>query len=244
MAEIELVQKLSNNFRNIISREELKKHPKLDWGNNGVGDRWCNKRFNYALIYGGKQKYKIYSDRLDDDVPEEELTNFYNEHLGQKGTLGIFVFSLKDKSKIQARPISKMVRLDILSQSCVSCGSYSDIIPDHKNDLYNDPRVLSGKTQVVADFQPLCNHCNLQKRQVSKKEKQDQALYSAKKLVRFRIYDFEFPWEKKVFDINDIHCKEDTYWYDPVEFERKVYYYVKYRMPINQMIKECFRRKA
>lgn len=51
------------------------------------------------------------------------------------------------------------------------CGSKSHLVTDHKNDLYNDIRVLNSKTQTVDDFQCLCNHCNLQKRQISKQTK-------------------------------------------------------------------------
>ena len=68
------------------------------------------------------------------------------------------------------------IRLDIHAHhkkvGCVVCGSHSDLVTDHKNDLYNDPRVLDAKTQTIDDFQCLCNHCNLQKRQVSKVTKE------------------------------------------------------------------------
>ena len=40
---------------------------------------------------------------------------------------------------------------------CIVCGSASDIVIDHKNDLYNDPRVLNSDTQVPDDFQTLCS---------------------------------------------------------------------------------------
>ena len=98
--------------------------------------------------------------------------------------------------------------------------------------------VLSKTTKTIDDFQPLCNHCNLQKRQIQKNETEQQKLYSAREnLPAFKIYDFVFPWEKKMYDRNDKNCKKDTYWYDPVEFQNKIYLYSKYRIPINDMIK-------
>ena len=121
---------------------------------------------------------------------------------------------------------------------CVVCGSRSDIVCDHKNDLYNDERVLSGATQDLSDFQPLCNHCNLQKRQVCKKEREDNAIYSVKNIPQFQIYDLDFPWEKKNFDISCPNTKTDTYWYDPVEFMRKTQRYIKYTLPILEAIKK------
>jgi hypothetical protein len=117
------------------------------------------------------------------------------------------------------------------------CGSNSDVICDHKNDLYNDERVLNSTTQVLCDFQPLCNHCNLQKRQICKEEEQNQRIYSAKNIQRYKKYRFDFPWEKKVFDRNDIYCKNDTYWFDPVEFENKIFCYLSYVIPTINEIK-------
>jgi hypothetical protein len=120
--------------------------------------------------------------------------------------------------------------------SCVVCGT-SKTICDHKNDLYNDSRVLSVKTQKKTDFQPLCNHCNLQKRQICKIEEQTKKLFSAKNIQTYKVYPFVFPWEKKAFNKNDIYCKNDTYWFDPVEFNKKIYYYSVYIIPVINEIK-------
>jgi 5-methylcytosine-specific restriction endonuclease McrA len=51
------------------------------------------------------------------------------------------------------------------------CGSHSNTVIDHKNDLYNDETVLNVDTQTIDDFQVLCTHCNLLKRQISIDEK-------------------------------------------------------------------------
>ena len=126
--------------------------------------------------------------------------------------------------------------MKIRKQKCEYCDSKSDIVCDHRNDLYNDSRVLNNKTQELDDFQPLCNSCNLRKRQVCIDEKTNKKLYSAKNL--YKNYDFEFPWEKKVFDVKDINCKLDTYWYDKTEFQRKLELYSKYRIPINKLVKQ------
>ena len=152
------------------------------------------------------------------------------------GIIGVFVFSKKHE-KNQNRDITEIIRKEITSKSCVICGSKSDMACDHKNDLYNDERVLDSKTQNIDDFQPLCNHCNLQKRQVCKQETQTQKIYSAKNIARYQQYSFEFPWERKVFDKTDIYCKNDTYWFDPVEFDKKIYCYMSYVIPIVNEIK-------
>ena len=83
----------------------------------------------------------------------------------------------------------------------------------------------------------MCEHHNLRKRQVCKEEHINGKLYSAKNIPQFQVYEFEFPWEKKAFDKNDINCKLDTYWYDPIEFNKKIYKYMKITIPIISEIK-------
>ena len=164
------------------------------------------------------------------------IENFLNDNTeNNKGILGIFVHS--KRLNIVKRPINRDISLLIKMNSCVSCGSHSDIICDHKNDIYNDERVLNVKTQLLNDFQPLCNHCNLQKRQVFKDEVKNEKIYSAKNLQRYNVYLFEFPWEKKNFDTEDINTKIDTYWYDPIEFNNKIFLYSLYVIPIITAIK-------
>lgn len=229
----ELVLELTEHFTKIIPIQEIKKHPKLDWGGNGVGDRWAGKKFNYSVIYYNKPP-KTYSENETDEIPVDILDEYRESNKGT-GIIGIYVHS--KRTNIQKRPIREDIKKAIRANPCVICGSKTDIICDHKNDLYNDERVLQSNTQILDDFQPLCNHCNLQKRQVCKEEEKNQAIYSAKNIPRYRMYPFEFPWEKKVFDRTDPFCKNDTYWFDPVEFERKIYCYTRYVIPILREIK-------
>ena len=223
-----LVNELSDNFKKILTIDEIKEHPKLYWGGNGVGDRWAGKKFNYSVIYSNKTP-KTYSENPDDKIPEEVLTEFLKNKNPTSGIIGIFPHS--QRKKVQQRPIKRSIHREITAQSCVLCGSKSDIICDHKNDLYNDPRVLNTKTQLLSDFQPLCNHCNLQKRQVSKEEQRTGKIYSAKNIQRYR-YPMEFPWEKKHYSTEDPQTKTDTYWFDPVDFDNKVYKYLLYVYPV------------
>lgn len=232
----ELVSSLSCNYTKIIHRDELKDYKDLDWGNNGVGDRWAKKKFNYTVIY--KNKTKTYSENLEDKVDDNLVESFQliNNKTNMTGIIGIFVHSIKNKNNSK-RLINKDISRCIKSNPCVSCGSTNDIVCDHKNDLYNDERVLDIYSQSIDDFQPLCNHCNLQKRQICKEEKENKKLYSAKRFRKYSIFPFEFPWEKKNFDLSDIDTKKDSYWYDPVEFNNKIYKYMKFVLPIIEEIK-------
>jgi hypothetical protein len=230
------ILKLSNNFTQIISIDEIKLHSNIYWGGNGIGDRFCNKKFNYSVIYSNK-KIKLYSENLEDFILDEITSKFFELNKNKKGfgIIGIFIHS--KRNNITKRPISKEIDKIIKESNCIVCGTFNDIICDHKNDLYNDERVLNVKTQVLEDFQPLCNHCNLQKRQVSKKECELNKIYSAKNIPRYKIYNFQFPWEKKNFDIFDKNTKIDTYWYDPVEFDRKISIYWRFVFPIVEQLK-------
>lgn len=237
-----LVALATKNFTIILATVVIKEHyPELHWGGNGVGDRWANKKFNYTSITSQKTapfySLNICSESENDTIPLNILNEFVKNAKGV-GIIGIYVHS--KRTNIQYRPISKTIYKLITNKSCVVCGTQKTIC-DHKNDLYNEPRVLKVDTQTLDDFQPLCNHCNLQKRQVCKKEHSTERLYSAKNITRYTIYPFEFPWEKKAFDKNDVNCKTDTYWYDPVEFDRRIYYYSSYTIPLLNELKNKFK---
>ena len=228
-----LVEEATLSFTKILSVNEIKeKYNQLYWGGNGVGDRWANKKYNYSVIYSNN-KTNLYSENIDDKIPTDILKKFLKTTKGI-GIIGIYVHSKRTNN--QKRPICKNISKKITSLSCVVCGTITTIC-DHKNDLYNDTRVLSLETQLTTDFQPLCNHCNLQKRQICKTETQTKKLYSAKNIQRYKVYPFEFPWEKKNYDIKDINCKTDTFWFDPIKFDQNIYYYSIYIIPIIKEIK-------
>ena len=228
----ELVIRATENFTKIVSTKEIKEvYPDLYWGGNGVGDRWANKHFNYSVIYSKKQP-SLYSEN-DDTIPSDILNDFLEKNKGA-GIIGLWVHSKRTRN--QTRPISKNIHKEITSLSCVVCGT-SKTICDHKNDLYNDERVLNKDTQLLSDFQPLCNHCNLQKREICIKEKKEQKLYSAKKIKSYQSYSCEFPWEKKAYDELDVECKYGTFWFDPVQFNKNINDYSRLILPIINEIK-------
>ena len=238
---IALVKTLSENYTNIIHRDELRKYKKLDWGDNGIGDRWCGKKFNYSVIFANRQK--TYSENDDDVIPPDALDKFNKNNVtGKAGIIGIFVHS--KRTHIIKRPIRKEIDREIKKMPCVCCGSKSDLICDHKNDIYNDESVLDVNTQCIDDFQSLCNHCNLQKRQIFREETANNRIYSAKNLAPYRMYPFEFPWEKKTFDVKDVNTKNDTFWYDPVEFNKKIFLYMNCTIPILNEIKNKIKRQT
>lgn len=224
----DLVPKLSCNYTKIIPVDEIKKYKKLYWGGNGLGDRFAQKKFNYSSIFSGN-RIRTYSENLLDEIPKEELERFYKLQTtsSAQGIIGIFVHSKKEVST-QLRPIRKDIQKEITKRLCLNCNKRSDTVCDHKNDLYNDPRVLNCETQILEDFQPLCTSCNLQKRQICIEERRNKKIFSVKDYSTFEEYTFLFPWELTAYDEKDIDCKKGSYWYDIAEFNRKVKQYVKY----------------
>jgi hypothetical protein len=180
-----LVVNLSDNFTKIITIEDIMKNPCIFWGSNGVGDRFAGKKFNYTSI-NSNGSYRTYSENVDEIIDSVLITNFLDSYkFKRKGIIGIYVHS--KRNNICKRPIKKEIDILIKKNGCVVCGSNTNIICDHKNDLYNDERVLKIKTQKIDDFQSLCNHCNLQKRQIQLKEKENQKIYSAKNILSYKV---------------------------------------------------------
>jgi|AntRauMFilla1563_2_1112583.scaffolds.fasta_scaffold03055_3 hypothetical protein len=174
-----------------ISRNELSKTA-LKLSNNGN----CRhgKFFNDTRFIWEKQKEK--------NTVVSLRTNGYDKY----------------NNNINNRNIRKDIKTFHYKTGCVCCGSNSDLVIDHKNDLYNDPRVLNITTQNIYDFQCLCNHCNLQKRQICKDTKKYKKRYGATNIPQLKIFGIDFIDGDETFNPNDINALKSTYWYDPIAF--------------------------
>ena len=173
------------------TKEEIKANPELDWGNNGCGRHG---------VYFSDNRY-IWETQKGRGITHMRTSGFNLEILNNTN-----------------RPISKDIEKYHKSMGCVACGSKSDLTTDHKNDLYNDPRVLDMKTQKREDFQCLCRHCNLLKRQICKKTKEEKKRYGATNIPGVAIFGMDFIEGDETFDINNPNAMVGTYWYDVVAF--------------------------
>ena len=182
-----------NGVSRWLSKEEIeKKNPKLSWGNNGV--------FRHG-VFKGDNRYTWEKSPEKGKIEKIRTSGFSDDSLyGHK------------------RPISSKIRSHYQNKPCVACGETNNCIVDHKNDLYNDTKVLNIETQTVEDFQSLCNSCNLKKRQICKKTKETGIRYSAKNIPCLAVFGIDFIVGDETFDENDINAMVGTYWYDPVEF--------------------------
>jgi len=178
-----------------ISRGLISENSLLDWGNNGAARHG---------VYFGDSRY----------LWEKE---------GTAKITGLRTVGFSDNYLYgAARPIRKDIHAHHKAMGCVVCGSRSDLVTDHKNDLYNDVRVLSSSTQTIDDFQCLCNHCNLQKRQVSKTTIETGKRIGATTIRSLAVFGVDFVVGDESFDASDINAMVGTYWYDPVEFMRRL----------------------
>lgn len=197
------------------------------------------KKRNYELVL---DIYKPNIDGMSDWKTREELENTAlalgnngNTRHGIVYSVSQYIWEIKRKNdkctgrieKVRTiginldvntnRPIGKDIRQYFKDSVCVVCGT-KDIIIDHKNDLYNDPRVLNIETQTKDDFQPLCNSCNLRKRQVCKKSKDSGVRYKATSIPMLSIFGIDYIEGNETLDISNPKAMVGTYWYDPKKF--------------------------
>ena len=177
-----------------ITREKITKS-ELSWGNNGNGRHG---------VYFGDNRY------IWEKEGKRKITRLRTNGFNRDVLCGA------------SRPIRKDIEKHHKNIGCVVCGSKSDLVTDHKNDLYNDPRVLNRRSQMIDDFQCLCNHCNLQKRQVSKTTLKTGKRIGATSIASLAIFGIDFIEGDENFDKNDINAMNGTYWYDPVEFMKRI----------------------
>jgi len=180
-----------------VTREQLE-NTSLHWGNNG------NSR--HGIFFG------------DNRYVWEKFPN-----KGKIERIRTISFNISQNNLY--RPIRKDIDKYYKSLSCVVCGSKSDLVTDHKNDLYNDMRVLDRKTQTLDDFQCLCNHCNLQKRQVSKITRETGKRYGATNIPMLSVFGIDFIVGDEDFDQTNTNAMVGTYWYDPIAFMKYIYYH-------------------
>jgi len=131
--------------------------PELQFGNGGSWARASSllcKQFKVELFKEGESGNK-------------------NTHIQLQGY---------NKGKWLNQTIRKDIRDFYKNENCITCASSTRIEIDHKDGRKDDPRVMSTKTQVTDDFQPLCKSCNDRKRQVCKECKANSNRFDAKTL--------------------------------------------------------------
>jgi hypothetical protein len=227
-SNFELFKKLGNydpitNTTRIVNVSEfVNEYSILQFGNGGS---WCRRSAtkNYKLATMKVNGHINYlwdpSDDEKDKVEKDfktnckiEKTGFYIQYLK--------IFGIK--SADSKRPIRTDIKEHYKKEPCCACGRTTELVCDHKNDLYNDPRVLNTKTQTLDDFQSLCNSCNLLKRQVSKDAIKSGKRYGATNIPAMKVFGIDFISGDETFIVTDINAMVGTYWYDPIAFNNGI----------------------
>ncbi len=205
-----LLIELSKNFTEIIPRSVLEKNGLIS--NNGSGNRLSSQLYYTTTYYSGKIKH--YNLPIDFEPP---VTNNIPDTTEPRNKIsGMFIYGIINN---QREIISPEIRKHFKGSKCVNCGTSNGICIDHKNDLYNSMVVLS-----LDDFQPLCNSCNIMKRGACTWSKRNDKIFSSVNFPRMN-RQVPFPWEYQNFNINCSMTQVGTYWYDPMEFHRKMRLY-------------------
>lgn len=161
----------------------------LPWGKNG------NQRHGKFF---GLTKYMWEAQRVKRSVVAIRTTGFDK--------------NVEEANLLKNRPIAKRIYQHFKGVPCVACGSTKSLVVDHKNDLYNDPRVHDPKTQEIDDFQSLCNACNLAKRADCSKTKKNGVRQPAPHMCKM-MGGPDFIEGDETFDPNGLGLK-GTFWYD------------------------------
>jgi 5-methylcytosine-specific restriction endonuclease McrA len=206
----------------VQTRSQTKKEKVLElFKPNDVGvSEWISRDIldkKGLVSNNGNQRHSVFF-RMDNFIWETKREN--NRKTGK-----ILAIKMNGYSDIEIsidRPIKKSIKKHYKKQPCCACGSTSSLECDHKNDLYNDERVLNTKTQTLDDFQSLCAHCNSQKRQVNKKMRETGKRYGATNIPMLKVFGIDFIEGDETYDPKDINAMVGTFWYDPIEFMKKI----------------------
>lgn len=210
-----------NGVSEWVTRETLKKIREYNFiGGNGITRKG-------VPVWAGCKKYK------------------WDFIRNTRGTIISFkMIGLNTTNNKNTRGINSKIKKEMLKnqKTCIRCGDDKNLCIDHKNDLYNNPRVLNINTQKESDFQVLCQKCNkdCKHHKALRYEEKNNKIYSVKNLnmFPFKSDNFEYPWEKHYYDTKNINIKEDcSYWGDIEEFNRKRDLYMMYTIPIIKSIK-------
>jgi hypothetical protein len=226
----QVINQLTNEYNSILPIEKAMELGIHDGPQNGLGDRTdIHKMYIITVVYANKRKPmtypKCYDEIIDLDEDQKKMIEEYKKEridnsLFMGGCVIGFIIHGDNGEESIKRPIRKDILNHYRSHPCITCGTRKTIC-DHKNDLYNDPRVLDTLTQVLDDFQPLCNSCNLRKRAVAiktLKEKKRQPPPLDRLTMNGGIV---FLSGDETFDPNDPDAMVGTYWYDPIAFAKE-----------------------
>lgn len=212
---------ITKKSRIVFTHEFVDDFKSLQLGNGGS---WCRRSNcqNLKILTRKKNgKFNFLWNITNDE--KSIIFNDFEKFPVSPGQSIELIQIVGEKPPELSRPIRSDIKRHFKDKPCCVCGKKSELVCDHKNDLYNDPRVLNIKTQTIDDFQSLCNSCNLQKRQICKKSKATNTRYPSTNIPSLVIFNTPFTSGSELLDPSDINAMKGTYWYDPVDFMNKLF---------------------
>lgn len=226
----EKILEITNDHISILAVEKAMELNLHDGPKNGKGDRSkLHDMYILTVIYGNKRSPmtypKCYEEHIELNEENMEMIEEYKKkrieeglECGQ-GVIGFIIHGDNEDKKI-IRSIRQDIKEFHSHFPCVKCGNKKTIC-DHKNDLYNDPRVLDINTQTKDDFQSLCNGCNLRKRAVSLKRDKEKKRQPPTPDILSINGGIEFTKGDETYNPQDVNALVGTYWYDPIQFGKE-----------------------
>lgn len=204
----------------------------------GNGGSWCRdeglrkKEFKLITIKNnGLLTCKGFDANEKEIATIKKLINYskisFPVEMGIAGTSIKYLQIVGKKPKRSCfRAIRQDIRKHFENKACVNCALSKTpskchlFVIDHKNSLYNDPRVLNIHTQRIDDFQSLCNKCNLIKRSISEKERTSGKRHAGTLVESVAHFGIDFIQGDESFDFDDPNALVGTYWYDCDQFRK------------------------
>jgi len=217
------VKDITEDYNSILSIEKAIELGLHGGAHNGSGDRTkLSKIFINITFYGSNANPNIYPKCYGEtiDIDKDLIDKYKKERIAKglpqgNGVIG-FIIVGENNNESKNRPIKSYIKKYYKKKACIICGA-SKTVCDHKNDLYNDFRVLDIKTQHISDFQPICNNCNLRKRAVSLKTVKEKKRQPPPPAI-LQCFGISFTKGNEDYDPKDPDAMVGTYWYDPIAF--------------------------
>jgi len=220
-----LVLSATDNFQKILPKQVAIELGIADEPSNGKGSRdQIQATYDVTNIYGNARISKRYPVDIEPETEDIAKINAYKSGLGlTKKTTAIVGYLIHgyNLDPASGRPIRPDIKKHFRGKPCVFCGGKGACV-DHKNGLYNDPRVLSEKTQEITDFQSTCNACNIIKRGFESNTQKSGRRFAATRIPSMAPYGIDFLTGDESFDPKDPDALVGSYYYDPVAFSEGV----------------------
>ena len=152
------------------------------------------------------------------DEEKEMIRGIHSSLTWEKGgtTIEYVKFFGQVEESVVSYPPLRQDLIDLMTapgRCCDSCGTVENLQCDHRNDLYNDPRMFNMAEQTEDDVQTLCGSCNSSKARAKQKMlAEDKRQPPPFNRYREGVYGIKYTEGNDTLDRNDPNWYKGTYW--------------------------------